>query len=103
MFQRVMFGPLDKPENSDPKVRDLGLRERVVFGVLILAALAMGMVPQPILERTAASVKILTASYRDRLAEAQKNPDGPARQVKPGQPGQAKPGQAKPAKPERLF
>jgi NADH-quinone oxidoreductase subunit M len=102
MFQRVMFGPLDKPENSDPKVRDLGLRERVVFGVLILAALAMGMVPQPILERTAASVKTLTASYRDRLAEAQKNPDGPARQVKPGQ-SQAKTDQAKPTRPERLF
>ncbi|HEX7597328.1 MAG TPA: NADH-quinone oxidoreductase subunit M, partial [Polyangia bacterium] len=86
MFQRVMFGPLDNPANSDPKVRDLGLRERVVFGVLILAALVMGLAPQPILERTTASVKSMTANYRDRLAEAARNPDGPARQVRPGEP-----------------
>jgi NADH-quinone oxidoreductase subunit M len=85
MYQRVMFGPLDKPENRDPRVRDLGLRERLVFGVLVLAALVMGVAPQPILERTTASVQALTASYRDRLAEARANPDGPARRVVSGQ------------------
>jgi NADH-quinone oxidoreductase subunit M len=85
MYQRVMFGPLDKPENRDPQVRDLGLRERLVFGVLVLAALVMGVVPQPIIERTTASVQALTASFRDRLAEARANPDGPARRVIPGQ------------------
>jgi NADH-quinone oxidoreductase subunit M len=85
MYQRVMFGPLDKPENRDPLVRDLGLRERLVFGVLVLAALAMGMLPQPILERTAASVQVLTAGYRDRLAEARENILAPARRVIPGQ------------------
>jgi len=85
MYQRVMFGPLDKPENRDPKVRDLGVRERVVFGALVLATLVMGVAPQPILERTEASVKAITASYRDRLAEAIKNPEGPLRQVKGGQ------------------
>ena len=82
MYQRVMFGPLDKPENRD--LRDLGLRERLVFGVLVVVALGMGMVPQPILERTAASVQLLTANYRDRLAEARANPIGPARRVIPG-------------------
>jgi NADH-quinone oxidoreductase subunit M len=93
MYQRVMFGPLDKPENRDPQVRDLGLRERLVFGVLVLAALVMGMAPQPILERTAASVQELTANYRDRLAEARANPIGPARRVIPGQrPAQAQAG-----------
>ena len=85
MFQRVMFGPLDKPENRDPQVHDLGLRERLVFGVLVLAALVMGLAPQPIIERTTASVQALTASFRDRLAEARANPDGPARRVIPGQ------------------
>jgi NADH-quinone oxidoreductase subunit M len=85
MYQRVMFGPLDKPENRDPQVRDLGLRERLVFGVLVLAALVMGLAPQPIIERTTASVQALTASFRDRLAEARANPDGPARRVIPGQ------------------
>jgi NADH-quinone oxidoreductase subunit M len=85
MYQRVMFGPLDKPENRDPQVRDLGLRERLVFGVLVLAALVMGMVPQPILERTAASVQMLTANYHERLAEARENILAPARRVIPGQ------------------
>jgi NADH-quinone oxidoreductase subunit M len=85
MYQRVMFGPLDKPENRDPRVRDLGLRERLVFGVLVLAALVMGLAPQPIIERTTASVQTLTASFHDRLAEARANPDGPARRVLRGQ------------------
>jgi len=85
MFQRVMFGPLDKPENRDSRVRDLGLRERLVFGVLVLAALVMGLAPQPIIERTTASVQALTASFRDRLAEERANPDGPARRVLPSQ------------------
>jgi NADH:ubiquinone oxidoreductase subunit 4 (chain M) len=97
MYQRVMFGPLDKPENRDPKVRDLGLRERLVFGVLMLAALVMGLAPQPIIERTTASVQTLTASFRDRLAEARENPNGPARRVIPGQrPAAAKAETARP-------
>jgi NADH-quinone oxidoreductase subunit M len=91
MYQRVMFGPLDKPENRDPQVRDLGLRERLVFGVLVLAALVMGMVPQPILERTTASVQMLTANYRERLAEARENILAPARRVIPGQRAAATP------------
>jgi NADH-quinone oxidoreductase subunit M len=96
MFQRVMFGPLDKPENRDPRVRDLGLRERMVFGVLVLAALVMGLAPQPIIERTTASVQTLTAGFRDRLAEARANPDGPARRVIPGQrPAMAQPESAR--------
>jgi NADH-quinone oxidoreductase subunit M len=84
MFQRVMFGPLDKPENRDPKVRDLGPREGVVFALLMVAALVMGVLPQPIIERTSASVQALTSNYATRLAEERKNPDGPARQLKPG-------------------
>jgi NADH-quinone oxidoreductase subunit M len=84
MYQRVMFGPLDKPANQDPRVRDLGLRERTVFGIVVLAAVVMGVAPQPIIERTTASVRLLTAGYRDRLAEAIRNPKGLARQVKLG-------------------
>ncbi len=84
MFQRVMFGPLDKPENRAPEVRDLGWRERVVFGVLMVVALVMGILPQPIIERTSASVGTLTAHYASRLVEASQNPDGPARQIKTG-------------------
>jgi NADH-quinone oxidoreductase subunit M len=100
-YQRVMFGPLDKPENRDPQVRDLGLRERLVFAVLVLTALVMGMAPQPILDRTAASVQELTANYRFRLAEARANPIGPARRVVAGKPS-ARPASA-PAGTARPF
>ena len=99
MYQRVMFGPLDKPENRDPQVRDLSLRECLVFGVLILTALVMGMAPQPILERTAASVQELTANYRDRLAEARANPIGPARRVPGQRQARPTPAQAGTARP----
>ena len=99
MYQRVMFGPLDKPENRDPQVRDLGLRERLVLGVLVLTALVMGMAPQPILERTAASVQELTANYRDRLAEARANPIGPARRVPGQRQARPTPAQAGTARP----
>jgi NADH-quinone oxidoreductase subunit M len=99
MYQRVMFGPLDKPENRDPHVRDLGLRERLVLGVLVLTALVMGMAPQPILDRTAASVQELTANYRDRLAEARANPIGPARRVPGQRQARPTPAQAGTARP----
>ena len=79
MYQKIMFGPLDKPENRDPHVRDIHGRERWIFGTIIVAALVMGVWPKPILDRTEASVKAFTASFRERLIEADKNPDGPAR------------------------
>jgi NADH-quinone oxidoreductase subunit M len=70
MYQRLMFGPLDKPENRDPHVRDIRGRETWVFGFVIVAALATGIYPQPILDRTEASVKAFTENYRKRLKEA---------------------------------
>jgi NADH-quinone oxidoreductase subunit M len=79
MYQKVFFGPLDKPENRDPHVKDLTARETTVFGVIILAALAMGLWPKPILDHTQASVDSFLTNYRARLAEGRKNHDGPAR------------------------
>jgi NADH-quinone oxidoreductase subunit M len=78
MYQKIMFGPLDKAENRDPYVKDIHGRERWVFGIVVLAALVMGLAPQPILSRTEASVKAFMTSYRDRLVEADRNPDAPA-------------------------
>jgi len=79
MFQKVMFGPIDKPENRDEKVRDLGRTEKLVFAAIVVCALGMGLAPSPILNRSAASVDALVESYRGRLAEARKNPEAPAR------------------------
>jgi NADH-quinone oxidoreductase subunit M len=81
MFQKVMFGPLDKPENRDEHVRDLSLVEKVVFGVVVVCALGMGLFPGPILNRSAASVDAVMASYRGRLSLSQRRPDAPARML----------------------
>jgi NADH-quinone oxidoreductase subunit M len=78
MYQKVMFGPLDKPENKAASMRDINVQERVVFGAIIVAALALGLWPQPILERTEASVKQFIESYRDRLRDAVDGPEKPA-------------------------
>ncbi len=81
MYQKVMLGPLDKAENRDEKVRDLSWTERVVFGVIVVFALGLGLVPGPILDRSAASVDALVETYRTRLVEAQAKPDAPARML----------------------
>jgi NADH-quinone oxidoreductase subunit M len=78
MYQRIFFGPLDKPENRDPHVRDIGGQEKVVFGLIIIAALVMGIWPKPILDRSEKSVQSFIASYRDRLQESRRVPDAPS-------------------------
>ena len=85
MFQKVMLGPLDKPENRDEHVRDLSWNEKLVFTVIVVMALGMGLAPGPILSRSAASVDAMLASYRGRLAEARSKPEAPARML--GQSG----------------
>jgi len=74
MYQKVMFGPLDKPENRAANVRDIHGRERVVFAVIIVAALGLGLWPKPILDRTEASVKAFTTTFRDRLRDSSATP-----------------------------
>ncbi len=49
MFQRVMFGPVTHAENEN--LKDLTLRERLVFAPLLLLIFWMGVMPQPFLER----------------------------------------------------
>ncbi len=76
MYQKLMFGPLDKPENKS--VRDIHGRETWVFAIVVAAALVMGLAPQPILDRSAKSVDAFVANYRDRLQESRRAPDAPA-------------------------
>jgi NADH-quinone oxidoreductase subunit M len=76
MYQKLMFGPLDKPQNKT--VRDVHGREIWVFGVVVLAAVVMGLAPQPILSRSEKSVDAFVSSYRDRLQDARRQPDAPA-------------------------
>jgi NADH-quinone oxidoreductase subunit M len=89
MYQKLMFGPLDKPENRAPNMRDIHGREIWVFAIVIVAALAMGIWPKPILDRSEKSVQALVRSYTERLADARRNPDAPPHLFPPGPPAGA--------------
>jgi NADH-quinone oxidoreductase subunit M len=100
MYQRLMFGPLDKPENKT--VRDIHGRETFVFAIVVIAAIVMGVMPTPILARSEKSVQAFVDNYRDRLQEARRAPDAPAH-VYPASPaaagGAPTPAAAPPAPP----
>ena len=57
MYKRVMFGPITKPHVSD--LMDLDAREFFILTVLAIAALAMGLYPQPLMEVMHTSVNEL--------------------------------------------
>jgi NADH-quinone oxidoreductase subunit M len=78
MYQKIFFGPLDKPENRDPHVRDVHGAETWVFGIVVFAAIFMGFSPQTFLSRSEASAQAFLSNYSDRLQEARKHPDEPA-------------------------
>jgi NADH-quinone oxidoreductase subunit M len=78
MYQKIFFGPLDKPENRDPHVRDVHGAETWVFGIVVVAAVFMGFSPQTFLSRSEASVQAFLSNYRDRFDESRKHPDEPA-------------------------
>jgi len=86
MFQKLMFGPLDKPENKAASFRDVHGRETWVFGIVIVTALVMGIYPKPILDRSEKSVQAFLTSYRDRLQESRRNPEAPPH-LYPAMPG----------------
>jgi NADH-quinone oxidoreductase subunit M len=75
MYQKLMFGPLDKAENR--AVRDIRGRETWVFGIIVVAALGLGIFPQPILSRSEKSVNAFISGYRDRLQDARRAPEAP--------------------------
>jgi NADH-quinone oxidoreductase subunit M len=54
MLRRVMFGPVDNPENRS--LIDLGLREKFVMAVVLLPILWVGIYPDFFLRRLDASV-----------------------------------------------
>jgi len=54
MFRRVMFGPVDNPENRG--LIDLGLREKVVMLAMLIPIIWIGVYPNPFLRRIEPSV-----------------------------------------------
>jgi NADH-quinone oxidoreductase subunit M len=98
MYQKIMFGPLDKPENKDPNLKDIHGKEVWVFGVVVLAAFGLGLYPKPILESSEPAVKAFISSFNERLREAYRDPDAKARFF-PAPPPGAAPAQTEPAAP----
>ncbi|MGZ8443890.1 MAG: NADH-quinone oxidoreductase subunit M [Candidatus Binatia bacterium] len=56
MFRRVIFGPLNNPENQ--KLQDLNCREWVILAPIIFLILYMGVYPQPFLSRMQPAVEV---------------------------------------------
>jgi len=54
MFQRVIFGPVDNAANEG--LKDLNLREKLVFAPLLVLVFWIGLFPNPILSRIQPSI-----------------------------------------------
>lgn len=66
-YQRVMFGPLDKPENKF--LRDLSVREIMVLLPLALMFFVMGLYPKPFLSRMEPTVnELIKSKFEERIA-----------------------------------
>ena len=68
MFQRVVFGPVTHEENRG--LKDLSLRERLVFAPLIVMIVWMGVMPQPFLDRMQPALDRTLELSRQRAATA---------------------------------
>ena len=65
-IQRIMFNPLDKPENE--RLTDLNRRELAIMGVLAAAILWIGIYPAPVLRRMEASAGNFVRVVQERSA-----------------------------------
>ena len=57
MFRRVIFGPLNRPENQ--KLKDIGVREIVMLAPILVLIFFMGIYPQPFLSRMKPSIELI--------------------------------------------
>jgi NADH-quinone oxidoreductase subunit M len=94
MFRRVVFGPLDKPENRG--LIDLDLRERVVVIALVLPILWIGLHPNPMLRRIAPSVSLMLQEMDMRRTRSERLSVGQREWLAPAP---AVPGEEEPASP----
>ncbi len=72
MFRRVMFGPVDNPENR--KLIDLDWREKAVLVAISIPIVWIGVHPDPLLRRVEPSVSALLQDVHARAALADPAP-----------------------------
>jgi NADH-quinone oxidoreductase subunit M len=65
-LQRILFNPLDKPENA--RLRDLNWREVTVMGTLSIVILWLGVYPAPVLRRMEGSAERFVRAVETRAA-----------------------------------
>jgi NADH-quinone oxidoreductase subunit M len=69
MYRRIVFGPLDKPENRG--LIDLDLRERTAIVLLVIPIVWIGVHPDPLLRRIEPSVSLLLQSMEIRRMQGE--------------------------------
>jgi NADH-quinone oxidoreductase subunit M len=110
MFRRVMFGPVDNPENRG--LIDLGLREKVVMLALLIPIIWIGVYPNPLLRRIEPSVielirqlevsrgvveveiEVAPEAESEAVPEAEAEPEAKTETAKPDAPDSALPDEA---------
>jgi NADH-quinone oxidoreductase subunit M len=65
LYRKVIFGVLEKPSLTG--IRDLGWREAVIFAPLVVLTILFGVMPQPVLDLSSASVAQLVDNYQRAL------------------------------------
>jgi NADH-quinone oxidoreductase subunit M len=75
MYQRVIFGPVTHEENR--QLKDLSLRERLVFAPLLLLIIWIGFMPQPFLDRVTPALARTLELSRQRAAAVVAAPPAP--------------------------
>jgi NADH-quinone oxidoreductase subunit M len=67
-IQRILFNPLDKPENAH--IPDLNRRELALMAPLIVAIVWLGVYPQPVLRRMEVAAQQFVSQVEARAASA---------------------------------
>ncbi len=68
LYRKVIFGVLERPALIG--IKDLGLRELVIFAPLVVLTILFGVAPKPVLDMSAASVANLLEGYNRAISAA---------------------------------
>jgi NADH-quinone oxidoreductase subunit M len=104
MYRRVMFGPIESPENRS--LIDLGLREKLVLAAMAVPIVWIGVYPDPFLRRIEPSVIELLQRMEERgtvataeAAQATDPEEAPAAPSEPPPPAPSEPPPPAPSEP----